>query len=189
MITKVFRRFSLLSDRYAQTIFKAAGEHGEIEKVSEDMKFITELHNTSPEFKAILVDPTIKKTKVNEILEELGDKANFTDTTKKLIQLLLVSKRLFEIPDIAKSFENQLKEREKKETVKVVSATPLSDTEKLDVQKALQDHDKTKKYELSYDVDPSILGGLQLYYPTAFMDLSLRSRLAKIKEEVGNLAV
>lgn len=189
MITKIFRRFSLIGDRYSQTLFKSAADYGDLEKVGVDMKYILELHKSSPDFKVLLTDPTIAKAKISEIMDDLAAKANFSETTRRMIHLLLANKRLSAFPEIAKNYEQHLKEREKKETVRVVAATSLTDAEKLDVQKALEENDSSKKYELTFEIDTSILGGLQLYFPTAFMDLSLRSRLEKIKEEVGSIAI
>jgi len=38
-------------------------------------------------------------------------------------------------------------------------------------------------------VDASILGGLQMYTESEFMDMSVASRLARINEEVSKLSV
>jgi len=42
-----------------------------------------------------------------------------------------------------------------------------------------------KEFKLEFTIDPSIKGGLQMYTETEFMDMSLQSRLDKLKAEVG----
>jgi F0F1-type ATP synthase delta subunit len=41
-----------------------------------------------------------------------------------------------------------------------------------------------KEFKLEFQIDPSIKGGLQMYTETEFMDMSLASRLEKLKSEV-----
>jgi F0F1-type ATP synthase delta subunit len=44
-----------------------------------------------------------------------------------------------------------------------------------------------KQFQLEFTVDPSIKGGLQMYTETEFMDMSLSSRLDRLKNEVEKL--
>ena len=189
MLARLARNFSTLGERYSQTLFKSAGDAGELEKVSEDMKYLIELHSTSEDFKILLNDPTIRKDNLEKIMGELTSKAQFSKTTQKAIQLMTENKRLNFLPEVAKNYEEHMKARERKEVVKVVAAEELSNPQKKQVEAALKEFDKTKTYELTFAVDQSILGGLQLYFPTAFMDLSLKSRLDKIKDEVGSMGI
>lgn len=42
-----------------------------------------------------------------------------------------------------------------------------------------------KEFKLEFQIDSTIKGGLQMYTETEFMDMSLQSRLEKLKAEVG----
>jgi len=44
-----------------------------------------------------------------------------------------------------------------------------------------------KDFQLDFTVDETIKGGLQMYTETEFMDMSLSSRLDKVKSEVYKL--
>lgn len=44
-----------------------------------------------------------------------------------------------------------------------------------------------KEFQLEFTIDPTIKGGLQMYTETEFMDMSLASRLDKLKSEVQKL--
>mgnify|MGYP000630852158 CR=1 FL=1 len=46
---------------------------------------------------------------------------------------------------------------------------------------------KGKQFTIDYEVDDTILGGLQMYTESEFMDMSLSSRLDRISSEVGKL--
>ena len=44
-----------------------------------------------------------------------------------------------------------------------------------------------KEFQLEFKQDSTILGGLQMYTESEFMDMSLSSRLDKIQQEVQKL--
>lgn len=44
-----------------------------------------------------------------------------------------------------------------------------------------------KEFTLDFTVDPAIKGGLQMYTETEFMDMSLSSRLDKLKVEISKM--
>jgi F-type H+-transporting ATPase subunit O len=46
-----------------------------------------------------------------------------------------------------------------------------------------------KSFNLEFQVDESILGGLQMYTETKFLDLSLKSRLDKIQGEITKISI
>ena len=188
MISRFVRHFSNLSERYSTTLFKVASESKELEKVTQDMSFLKELYESSPDFKVLVANPSITRQQLTSIMGELIEKGGFAESTKRILDLLTSNKRLGFLPEVAKDFEELLKAQERKEVVKVVAAEELTQGEKKEVEAALKEFDKSKNYELTFAVDKDILGGLQLYFPTVFMDLSLRSRLDKIKDEVGSLA-
>jgi F-type H+-transporting ATPase subunit delta len=189
MLSRVIRNFTSFGDRYAITLFSSAQQANQVKEVAEDIVYIKELISASPDFKVLLTDPTINKVKLATILDELGKKAQFCQTTQRMLQMMNNNKRLNYLSEVAKTFEAHVKSLDKRETVRVVSAETLNDEEKKQVEQALQEMDKSKKYELTFDVDSKLLGGLQLYFPAAFMELSLRSRLDKIRDEVSNIVV
>lgn len=188
MLFKAARCFSIVSGRYSVTLYSSAVRAQELEKVAEDMKYLGELFAASPEFKVLTTDPTIKRQQLSGVLEEFFTKAGFAVTTKRTLALMMANQRLDVLQKVASEFGELLRAREKKEEVKIVSGDELSPAEKKEVEDALKQFDRSKTYSLSFGVDKAIIGGLQLYFPTAFMDLSLRSRLDKIKEELGNFA-
>ena len=45
-----------------------------------------------------------------------------------------------------------------------------------------------KQFTIDYEVDETIMGGLQMYTSSEFMDMSLSSRLDRISAEVSKLS-
>ena len=73
-----------------------------------------------------------------------------------------------------------------REAAEHVADTAKSDAQKKDVVAALKQNPTNagKEFTVDYEVDETIKGGLQMYTETEFMDMSLQSRLDKMKAEV-----
>ena len=77
----------------------------------------------------------------------------------------------------------------KEEKISIISAVELNETEKRQVKHALESNPENegKTFIIDYSVNEAIIGGLQMYTENKFMDLSLSSRLDKIRDEVNKM--
>ena len=77
----------------------------------------------------------------------------------------------------------------KEEKITIISAEELNSGEQAEVLSALNANPENagKQFQLEFTIDPAIKGGLQMYTETEFMDMSLSSRLDKLKSEVQKL--
>jgi len=93
------------------------------------------------------------------------------------------------INEIAKKYIRSYLLLTKEEKITIISAQELTEAEKNQVRAALlaNPENEGKTFIIDYSVNPTIIGGLQMYTENKFMDLSLSSRLDKIKDEVNKL--
>ena len=70
------------------------------------------------------------------------------------------------------------------ESIKVISAETLNNEQIQGVEGALNERLSGAKYSVEYVVDPSIVGGLQIYFGDSFLDCSLGTRLNRVFNEV-----
>lgn len=73
----------------------------------------------------------------------------------------------------------------------IISAKELSSSQKDDVLAALRANPQNqgKEFTVVYEIDETIMGGLQMYTESEFMDMSLASRLQRLNDEVKNMTV
>lgn len=76
----------------------------------------------------------------------------------------------------------------KEENIIIISANELDTTQKNKVVEALKKGNPNSKFSVSYQVDNSILGGLQMYSGNNFMDCSLQSRISRVKLEIAKIS-
>lgn len=65
--------------------------------------------------------------------------------------------------------------------IRVISAVELAEPERLRVLEALKKNKPDTRFKVTYEVDAAILGGLQIFAGSDFLDCSLRSRIERLK--------
>ena len=76
----------------------------------------------------------------------------------------------------------------KEEDIKVISAVDLAKDQQEQVLASLKKNKPGVKFRVTYEVDPAILGGLQIFAGSEFLDCSLRSRIERLKSELNRIA-
>lgn len=118
--------------------------------------------------------------------EALQSVASFHPLTMKFLEILAENKRLSFIGSIAERYSKLYALLNKEEKITIISAETLTSGEQDEVLSALKANpsNEGKEFKLEFTIDPTIKGGLQMYTETEFMDMSLQSRLDKLKSEV-----
>lgn len=112
-----------------------------------------------------------------------------TKTSRQFINTLIDNKRVTDLPRISNRFVEYYKLLNKEEGVTVISARELNADQKKRVQQTLEESYKGTTFTVKYQIDSSILGGLQVYFGNSFMDASLLSRVNLIRSEFEKLAM
>lgn len=125
---------------------------------------------------------------MNNALKEI---APFHDLTIHFMVILAENKRLISLKDIAGKYQKLYQQFNKEEKITIISAEDLNAAQKSEVLSALQQNPNNagKAFTIEYQLDASIQGGLQMYTESEFMDMSIKSRMMRIDEEVAKLAL
>lgn len=120
----------------------------------------------------------------------LNSIADFNPLTIKFLEILAENGRLGEISQVADKYAKLYKTLNKEEKITIISADELSADEKSEVMAALKanPNNEGKEFTLEYTLDSTIRGGLQMYTETEFMDMSLASRIDRLKSDIHRLA-
>ena len=105
----------------------------------------------------------------------LKETAPFAQTTLNFLTVLAENKRLNFIDEIAEKYSKLYQQFNKEEKITIISASELDADKKSQVVAALQANPQNegKQFTIDYEVDETILGGLQMYTESEFMDMSL----------------
>ncbi len=177
---------SKISVRYSRSLFQSALEKNILDKVNQDMIFISEVCKI-PEAKEFLHSPIIVPSKKTAIFHKvLGE--NVEKITLSLIDLVVKNGRESFIPAIARVFIHEtLKYNGITESV-LTTAVKVDNKVKKQIADLISEVFKTK-VDLEEKIDSEIIGGFILRVDDNYIDGSVRNKLRKINKELKGSAI
>ena len=153
------------------------------------MVYLAELYKHSEEFRLFTENAGVGRKEILLFNAVLQETAEFDQTTMKFLEVLAENKRLGFIDEIAAKYTKLYSEFNKEEKITIISAEELTSAQQDQVLAALKANpdNEGKAFTIEYQVDKSIMGGLQMYTESEFMDMSLVSRVNQLKDEVTRL--
>jgi F-type H+-transporting ATPase subunit delta len=172
---------SKISVRYSRAIFQSALSRKNLDKVYQDMIFISEICK-SPETKEFLQSPIIIPSKKEAIFHSMLE-GNVEDITLSLLDLIVKNGRESFIPLIALNFIHETKKYKGITESVLTTAVKVDDKLRKQVTDLISDIFKTK-VELKENIDSEIIGGFILQIDDSYIDASIKNKLRKIKKEL-----
>jgi F-type H+-transporting ATPase subunit O len=130
---------------------------------------------------------SFKQQEQEQVLANIRD--GLDSQTNNFIDSTLGNRTFNLLPDMIRRYDNLVSLLSVEESIKVISASELTGEQKKGVEGALNDRLSGGKYSVQYEVDPSIVGGLQIYFGDSFLDCSLATRLNRVFTEVEAMTV
>eukprot|EP00585_Thalassiosira_rotula_P004084 CAMPEP_0196141740 /NCGR_PEP_ID=MMETSP0910-20130528/10372_1 /TAXON_ID=49265 /ORGANISM="Thalassiosira rotula, Strain GSO102" /LENGTH=189 /DNA_ID=CAMNT_0041402939 /DNA_START=119 /DNA_END=688 /DNA_ORIENTATION=+ len=173
-----------LNARYANAAYIAASKTNTLEKVESELLAIKASAENSKEFASFLENPLIGRDIKSKQVEELL-KGQTSPVTLNLMTTLAGNARLNSVVGITDSYVKQMKAKRGEVEATIISADPLNKTQTAAVSEAMKSQfPKGAKVVLKTEVDPSIMGGLQIQIGDKFLDLSVGSRIEEVSRTV-----
>ncbi|MFN8211722.1 MAG: ATP synthase F1 subunit delta [Bacteroidales bacterium] len=173
---------SKISVRYARALFQSAVEKKILDKVLQDMIFISSLCEME-EVKEVLVSPIIVPSKKKSILSGILEK-NVEKITLSLVDLLIQNGREDHLPAVARVFRDETRRHMGITETTLVTAVPVNDKIRKEITDLVTSVFKTK-VELKESVDKEIIGGFILRVNDNYIDASVKNKLRMIKKNLS----
>jgi F-type H+-transporting ATPase subunit delta len=141
---------------------------------------------TAPEVLRLLSNPAIAASARVEVLERIL-RDDVTGAPRNLLALLVRRGRFELLPAVIREFTRLHHRREGIVEAIVTSATPLEDSEVEALQQRLVAMTGSR-VELQQQVDPDLLGGLQVRVGDRLIDGSVRGRLERLRAGLFHIA-
>ena len=144
-----------------------------------------------------LFEVALEKNQLDEFLDEVKAAQTAIEENKELFKLMSHPKIVKEekikiITDIFTGkvftyFIDEVKEYKNIGTAYVTSAMELSDAQKAAVEKRLLETTKYVKFEMHYDVDSELIGGMVIRIGDRVVDSSVRTKLYDLTRELSKI--
>ena len=174
-----------LGTRYAKSLIDLASERGQLEAAYTDMLYLQDVTKQSREFLNLLRSPVIKgDTKLKIVTAVTAGK--ISDLTSLFIKLLISKGRESNLPEVITAFIDQYKKAKNIHTIKLTTATAVSDAVKDAIVAQVKNTSAMQNVELETVVDPGIIGGFVLQAGDKMVDASIAYDLREVAKQFDN---
>ena len=129
--------------------------------------------------------PQVVKEEKMQLIENIF-KGKVSDEIVGLLELLVEKDHFGKTKDVLVYFRNEVKEYKKIGTVHVTSAMELS---KEQVEKKLLETTNYVSFEMHYEVDTALIGGMVIRMGDRVVDSSIRTKLYNLSKELYHIPI
>jgi F-type H+-transporting ATPase subunit delta len=170
-----------LAARYARALGKAVTDDAQLLPTRYALEELSEALQENRGLYNCLASPAVALAKRQRVLDDVLASMGAPPETRRLAHEVLARGRIAMLAQIATAFGVIVDERLNQVTARVVSARPLGDEARRQVQDTLERY-SGKTVFMRCRVDPELIGGLVVRMAGRVLDGSLRRRLRLIRE-------
>ena len=178
----------LVSKTYGDALFELALEADKLDLFLEEVKAVAEAMEQNEDLTRLMNHPKIVKEEKMKLIEDIF-KGNVSDELVGLMRMVVEKGHYNERGSIFLYFINQVKEYKKIGTAYVTAPLPLSDEQKAAVEKRLLETTKYVEFEMHYDVDAALIGGLVIRIGDRVVDSSVKNKLTSLTRELTQITI
>lgn len=175
---------TLIAERYAKALFDIALEKKVLEVVHKDVLDLAGLIKESKPLKLFLRAPIINPGKKRQVMA--GILTGYNPVTSAFVNLLVSKRRESVIPEIVIQFIEQYNRYKNIIVLKVVSAVPLNNELRGQLNKVMAGYTKAN-IEIIEEVDESVIGGFVLDWDDKQYDASIRKQIERMRKGVARI--
>ena len=172
---------------YAEALFAAAEERGELEEVLEELRSFVEALDESEELRLFFYGGQIGEREKRRAIDALTE--GMALSTRNFLKVLVDNGREEILPGVLLRYEDLVEEHLRRVEVEVTTAVELSDEAIERLKERLGSILEGREVILKTSVDPEILGGAVFRFGDRMMDGSIRGQLESLRETMAERSV
>ena len=177
---------STLARKYAKALFTLGKKSGsaQLEQYGAALSDLNQMLDASPSLARLFKSPVVSTAEKHALVGALLEQANADGTVKNFCALLADKGRLACLPAIASCYGELLDANKGIVRGTLTTAVQLDAEKRKKLKANLEKKAKSKKLELEFNVDKSILGGIMLKVGDRVLDASLRAQLTILRDTI-----
>lgn len=176
----------LVSKVYGDALFETAMEKDRIDVLYEEIVSLVPVLEGNPELMALLNNPRIVKEEKVTIIHQVFE-GRVEEELMGFLTVVVEKDRQNDLIPIFAYFIQRVKEYKRIGTVSVTSAVELSEEQKARLQEKLLETTDYVMFEMNYQIDSALIGGMVIRIGDRVVDSSIRARLYEMKKELSQL--
>ncbi|MBI3321146.1 MAG: ATP synthase F1 subunit delta [Candidatus Omnitrophica bacterium] len=176
-----------VASRYAQALFESAKAEGRIDDTLQVLTLIGQLLREHQALRQFMLNPDVEPDDKVELLDRLM-KPSLPDLVKAFLKMTVVFGRADALPDIVEAFRASVDDDRGLLRAVVRSAYPIPEAlhERLRLMVAALEH---KQVELEPELDPALVGGVQICVNHRVIDGSIQRQLTELRQRLRTIRV
>lgn len=176
-----------IASRYAQALFEAAQADGQVEETLHDVMLLGALMRDEPALRQFLLNPDVDPGDKVGVLDR-ALKGSWSALLRAFVLMVVSLGRAEFLQEIAGAFRMIVDEAQGRLRVVVRSTHPLPPAV-LDRLRVRLEHQERKQVELETELDPTLLGGVQIRLDHRVIDGSIQAQLSRLRERLLSVRV
>ncbi|BCA81203.1 ATP synthase F1 subunit delta [Desulfuromonas sp. AOP6] len=172
---------SAISRRYAKALVNLGAEQKMVEGFGQELAKVSTVFASEDSLRLILESPTFPLAKKAAILQEVTKSLGLSKGVSNFLGLLLENDRLKFLSLIEGDYRKLADELSGVLRAKLKSASPLAEEQVKAIASALEKN-TGKRIDVTMDVDPALIGGLQAEIAGQLFDGSIKTQLKRIED-------
>ena len=176
---------NVIADRYAQALFEVGEETQATSELYQELKQLVVILNENKDLYNFLKSPLIGREDKKNVMKNIFEN-QLSDNMNNFLKIVIDKDRMSAIENIKESYKNLLNDKNNILEGTVVTAVSLSEQEIKDLEKNLSIK-YNKNVTLNNIVYETILGGVLVKLGNEEIDGTVKTRLAKIKNQLSQV--
>ena len=176
----------LVEDVYGNALFELAVEQNRVDEYYEEATGILEILRAHPELTRICTHPQIVKEEKLQTIDAVF-KGRVADETLGLMRMVIEKNHFANMEDIFAFFADRVKAHKNIGVAFISTPSELSATQKAAVEKRLLDTTEYVSFEMHYEVEPELIGGMVIRIGDRVVDSSIRTKLEHLSRELSRI--
>ena len=168
---------------YATAIFDYALANNKLESISEEANQLKDFLSKDDQWVKHIAAPIYSYCEQKNLLEKIAKPLNLSATMSNFLVLLAKNKRLNLLSDILNNLYEIVCKNSGCKIVEVTSAHNLLEADQKNIKNNLEEM-FSSKIDLTFKVDPEIIGGIVVKVDNKMFDSSLRSKFTVLTRSV-----
>jgi len=173
-----------LAVRYARALLAALPDPTVAAATDQFLTALAREMVESDRFRDVMLDPAFADSRRRPLLRRLVEQNGLPDRVANFMSTLVAHRRLSSLGSIAQLFHELLEERQGIVPAEIATATALPADQRQRAQSAIE-RLTGRGVRLTYNVDPTLIGGAVTKIGSVVYDGSLRTQLARLRRTMA----
>uniref|UniRef100_UPI0040571280 ATP synthase F1 subunit delta n=1 Tax=Agathobacter sp. TaxID=2021311 RepID=UPI0040571280 len=176
----------LVSKTYGDALFDLALENDTIDSLLEEVKAVLTVLAGNEDLSKLMNHPKIAKEEKVTIIENIFKNRVSMELTG-LMRMIVDKGHYTEMENVLVYFADRVKEHKNIGTAYVTSAVELTKAQKKAVEKRLLETTKYVKFEMNFETDAALIGGMVIRIGDRVVDSSIKTKLYDLTRELTKI--